>query len=129
VCVYFSICCKIRCNLLGLGKHMEITPFDLLSVTFWPLIILTVRLLWFIVVAVLHMCKKTNSDRLIEVVDSCTHIIIGKFQIFGGHFEFCPLKNFPRGGLSGTFDMLFPMKFCIIWAIFQLCTNFPRVQP
>jgi len=84
---------------------------------------------WIIIVSVLHICKKANSGMLSEVGNT-SHLTIGdNLEIYGGHFEFCLLKNFARGGLSGTFDMLFPTIFRIIWAIFQLCSNFAPVKP
>jgi len=39
-----------------------------------------------------------------------------------------PLKNFPKGDVLGL-DMLFPIKYRIIWACFHLCRNFHRVKP
>jgi len=62
----------------------------------------------------LHICKKGHFGRLSELRYT-THVnILDNLQIFGSHFEFCPLKKFPQGGFLGTFDMLFPIEFCII---------------
>ena len=62
----------------------------------------------------INICKKRHFVRLSELRNTSHVNILANLQIFGSHFEFCPLKKFPQGGFLGTFDMLFPIKFCII---------------
>jgi len=62
----------------------------------------------------IHICKKRLFGRLSELRNTSHVNILVNLQIYGSHFEFRPLKKFPQGGFLGTFDKLFPIKFCII---------------